>query len=80
MNSSSLAHLYSLLDRIAAIENEMRNGGWSFHMVSLRHDAIRCLVEAAEDRISMPTRRRAKFGLVPYIDLTQDNQREIANG
>lgn len=78
--NARLAHLYELLDHVAALETEMQSGGWSFNMVSLRHDAIRCLIEAAEDQLSMPTKRRAKFGSLPYLDLTtQDNCREIAH-
>ncbi len=76
--NTSLAHLYTLLDRVAAIECEMQNGMWSFNLVSARDDASRCLVEACEDQISMPTKRRVRFGTVPYLDLTIE-QREIAN-
>jgi hypothetical protein len=84
MNTSpSLARLYELLDRVSALEAEMQSGGWSFHMVSLRHDAIRILVEACQDQISMPPRRRAKFGQVPYLDLTAgsaNSNQEIEHG
>jgi hypothetical protein len=43
-------------------------------LVAARHDAIRVLVEAAQDQISMPRQRRARFGNLPYIDLTQIEQ------
>ena len=52
---------------------------WSFALVSARHDAIRTLVEACEDQISMPAKRRARFNTLPYLDLTTADQREIAN-
>lgn len=77
--NSSLNHLYALLDRAAEIDHAMRNGMWSFALVSARHDAIRTLVEACEDQISMPAKRRARSNTLPYLDLTTADQREIAN-
>ena len=61
----------------------MQSGGWSFSMVSARHDAIRVLVEACQDQIRMPPRRRAKFGHVPYLGLTTgsaNGNQEIEHG
>jgi hypothetical protein len=63
--------LYELVDRIAAIETEMQCGSWSFSLVSARHDAIRTLVDAAEDQISMAPKRQARFVTLPYLDLTE---------
>jgi hypothetical protein len=77
--NTSLAHLYTLLGRVAAIECEMQNGMWSFNLVGARDDAIRCLVKACEDQISMPAKRRARSNTLPYLDLTTADQREIAN-
>ena len=82
MNTST-QHLYELVDRITVIEGEMSSGMWSFSGVSARHDAIRSLVEAAEDLISMPHRRRAKFGTIRYLDLTAgstNSNQEIEHG
>jgi hypothetical protein len=77
--NSSLNHLYALLDRVAEIDHAMRKGMWSFALVSARHDAIRTLVEACEDQISMAAQRRARSNTLPYLDLTTADQREIAN-
>lgn len=73
MNAASL---YCLVDRVAAIETEMQTGNWSFNLVIVRRDAIRCLIEAAEYMISMSPKRCARFGTLPYLDLTE--QPEVA--
>jgi hypothetical protein len=73
MNGAATS-LYPLVDRLAQIEIDMAAGKWSFALVSARHDAIHAIVEMAEDMISMPPRRRAKFGTLPYLDLTREQE------